>query len=102
MRRDYELPSLAVVIPCWNAERWVARTIQSVLNQNYRKLELIVIDDGSTDGSVEIIRSFGDKILWATGANSGACAARNRGLAAVRSEYVLFLDADDHMEGDFL
>jgi glycosyltransferase involved in cell wall biosynthesis len=97
-----EPPSLAVVIPCWNAEQWISRAIQSVLGQRYPSLEIIVIDDGSTDGSLAIIESFGHKIRWATGPNNGACAARNSGLAAVRSEYVLFMDADDHIEGDFL
>ncbi|MEJ0067168.1 MAG: glycosyltransferase [Caulobacteraceae bacterium] len=99
---EQDLPSVAVVIPCWNAEKWIARAIQSVLDQDYPNLEIIVIDDGSTDGSLEIIKSFGDRIRWETGPNRGACAARNRGLALASSTYVQFLDADDYIEGDFL
>jgi glycosyltransferase involved in cell wall biosynthesis len=95
MHCDDELPSLAVVIPCWNAEKWVARAIKSVLGQQYPNIELIVIDDGSTDGSLDIIRSFGDKIRWETGPNNGPCAARNRGLAIATAKYIHFLDADD-------
>jgi glycosyltransferase involved in cell wall biosynthesis len=93
------LPSISVVIPCRNAERWVADAIQSVLDQNYPKLEIIVIDDGSTDNSLKVIQSFGDRIRWETGSNLGACAARNRGLALCRSDYVAFLDADDYVQG---
>jgi len=92
-----EYPSVAVIIPCWNAEKWVARAIQSVLDQDYPNLEVIVIDDGSTDGSLDVIRSFGDRIRWETGPNRGACAARNRGLALTEAEYVMFLDADDYL-----
>ena len=91
-------PTISVVIPCWNAEKWIARAIQSVLDQDYPHKEVIVIDDGSTDGSLEIIKSFGDKIRWETGPNRGAITARNRGLTLCTSEYVLFLDADDYLE----
>jgi glycosyltransferase involved in cell wall biosynthesis len=93
---------VAVVIPCWNAELWIARAIQSVIDQNYPNLEIIVIDDGSTDNSLAVIKSFGDQIQWETGSNQGACAARNRGFELSDSRYVLFLDADDYLQGDFL
>lgn len=96
-RHDSELPSLAVVIPCWNAEKWVARAIRSVLDQQYPDIELIVIDDGSTDRSLSVIKSVDGPILWKSGPNNGACAARNAGLEHTRSEYVLFLDADDYL-----
>lgn len=89
------LPSVAVIIPCYNAEKWVAQAIQSALDQDYPNLEVIVIDDGSTDGSLDVIKSFGDRIRWETGPNRGACAARNRGLALTEAEYIKFLDADD-------
>lgn len=89
-------PSAAVVIPCWNAENFVAGAIQSALDQHYPSLEIIAIDDGSTDGSLDIIRSFAG-VGWETGPNRGACIARNRGLALTAAEYVLFLDADDYI-----
>src|SRR5262249_22564429 len=87
-------PSISVVIPCWNAERWISRAIKSVLGQDYPNLEIIVIDDGSTDNSLEIVKSFGDKVRWWTGPNRGACVARNTGLAMADCTYVMFLDAD--------
>jgi hypothetical protein len=94
-------PSIAVVIPCWNAEAWIARAIQSVLDQSIPGLDLIVIDDGSTDRSLEIVKSFGQAVRWESGPNLGACAARNRGLALTSSTWVAFLDADDYYEDDF-
>lgn len=94
--------SISVVIPCWNAEKWIGRTIASVLDQDYPRLELIVVDDGSTDRSLEIARSFGDRVLRETQSNKGVGAARNRGLALASSDYVLFLDADDLLLDGFL
>ena len=95
-------PSCVVVIPCWNAEKWIARSIRSTLEQGYPNLEIIVIDDGSTDNSLSVIRSFGDRIRWETGPNCGAAAARNRGLALTKADYVVFLDADDWLEDRYL
>lgn len=96
------MPSIAVIIPCWNAEKWVGRAITSVLDQNYLNREIIVIDDGSTDGSLDIIRSFEDRIHWKTGPNRGASAARNLGVELATAEYILFLDADDYLHGNYL
>jgi glycosyltransferase involved in cell wall biosynthesis len=93
---------VAVIIPCWNAQQWIARAIESVLNQNYPDFEIIVIDDGSIDKSLEIIKSFGNRVRWETGPNSGACAARNRGLSLSTAKYVLFLDADDYLDEGYL
>jgi glycosyltransferase involved in cell wall biosynthesis len=89
--------SIAVVIPCWNADKWIARAIQSALDQNCPNLEIIVADDGSTDGSLDVVKSFGDKIKWITGPNTGACAARNAGLHSTSCDWVMFLDADDYI-----
>ncbi len=88
-------PLVSVVIPCWNAEHLVGEAIESALAQAYRPVEVIVIDDGSTDASLEVIKSFGDRIRWETGPNRGACAARNRGLELARGTFIQFLDADD-------
>lgn len=91
-------PDVTVVIPCHNAERWVARAIQSALDQEGVTVEVIVVDDGSTDASLDVIKSFGDRISWQTGPNRGACAARNRGLELATAPFVMFLDADDYLE----
>lgn len=89
------IPYVSIVIPCYNAERFVGQAIQSALDQNYPHKEVIVIDDGSTDASLEIIKSFGDALRWESGPNRGGCAARNRGLKLARGELVQFHDADD-------
>ncbi|MFO1006832.1 MAG: glycosyltransferase [Planctomycetaceae bacterium] len=88
-------PYVSIIIPCFNAEQYIADTIRSAQQQTYPHKEVIVIDDGSSDGSVEILKSFADSITWETGPNRGACAARNRGLQLAKGERIQFLDADD-------
>jgi len=73
-----------------------------LIGEESTAVEAIVIDDGSTDNSLDVIKSFGDRIRWQTGPNRGACAARNSGLELARAPFVQFLDADDHLEGPFL
>ena len=86
---------VSVVIPAYNCARFVAEAVQSVLDQDYGNKEIIVVDDGSTDGTLEILRGFGDAIHLIAQKNAGPPVARNNGLHAVRGEYVAFLDADD-------
>ena len=86
---------VSIIIPCYNAEGYVAQAIDSALAQTYPHKEVIVIDDGSTDGSLAVIQSFGQRIRWETGPNRGACAARNRGIELTHGELIQFLDADD-------
>jgi len=93
-------PIVSIVIPCYNAEKWIAEAIQSALDQDYRNCEVIVIDDGSTDSSLIAIKSFGDKVRWVSGANLGGCAARNRGIDLSQGEWIQFLDADDVLTAD--
>lgn len=88
-------PLVSIVIPCFNTEKYVGEAIESALGQTYANKEVIVVDDGSTDGSLEVIRSFGEWVRWLTGTNGGAAAARNKGVAAARGEVLQFLDADD-------
>lgn len=97
-----DCPSVSVVIPCYNTEEWIARCIQSVLDQHNANADIIVIDDGSTDGSLEIIKSFGDRVRWKTTPNQGGCRARNCGLELASGEFIIFLDADDYIEPDSL
>jgi glycosyltransferase involved in cell wall biosynthesis len=86
---------VSIVIPCYNAGSWVGESIQSALDQTWSHTEIIVIDDGSTDDSREVIASFGDRIRHEFGPNRGGAAARNRGLALSCGDWVQFLDADD-------
>jgi teichuronic acid biosynthesis glycosyltransferase TuaG len=91
---------VSVVVPCFNAEAFIGRTIESVLAQTYQSFELIVVDDKSTDASAEIVRSLAlldDRVRLITmPSNAGAPAApRNVGVVAARGEWIAFLDADD-------
>ena len=88
---------VSVIIPCYNAERWLSEAIDSCLAQSYQPVEVIVVDDGSTDGSLEIIQSYGDRITCETGPNRGGNHARNRGFALSKGSYIQFLDADDYL-----
>jgi glycosyltransferase involved in cell wall biosynthesis len=95
-------PLVSIIIPCFNAEKYVGEAIQSALDQTYSPTEVIVIDDGSTDGSLAVIQSFGDAVHWETGPNRGGCAARNRGVTLARGELIQFLDADDFLDSNKL
>ena len=86
---------VSIIIPCYNAERFLAETLESALGQTYRNIEIIVVDDGSTDNSGGIIRSYGDRIKAQFGPNRGASAARNLGTELARGEFIQYLDADD-------
>jgi len=86
---------ISILIPCFNAERWIAQAIESALAQTRTDKEVIVVDDGSTDRSLEIIRRFEGRIRWETGPNRGGGAARDRLLTLARGEWLQYLDADD-------
>ena len=88
---------MSILIPCYNAERWIEQAIDSALAQIYPCKEVIVVDDGSTDRSVEIIRRYDGRIRWATGPNLGGNAARNRLLDLARGRWLQYLDADDYL-----
>ena len=94
-------PLVSVVIPCFNGERFLAAAIDSALNQDYAPLEVIVVDDGSTDGSGRIMETYGSRITVVRQANSGVSAARNSGLRRSKGSYVAFLDADDYWQAEF-
>jgi glycosyltransferase involved in cell wall biosynthesis len=88
---------VSILIPCFNAERWVAQAIESALAQTWSEKEVIVVDDGSSDGSLEIIKGFGDRVRWEAGPNRGGNVARNRLLELARGEWLQYLDADDYL-----
>lgn len=85
---------VSVIVPVYNAEAHIAEALNSVFAQTYRPLEIIVIDDGSTDRTPEIVKSF-PEVRYILQHNGGPSVARSRGLAAAQAEYVAFLDADD-------
>ncbi|MFW2456938.1 glycosyltransferase family 2 protein [Methyloversatilis discipulorum] len=86
---------VSVVIPAFNAAWCVKRAIDSVLAQAFRNFELIVVDDGSTDGTADTVRAYGESVRLISQANGGLSAARNSGIDAAQGEWVAFLDADD-------
>lgn len=91
-----ETPLVSILIPCFNASRWLATTLDSVFAQTWPNLEVILVDDGSSDDSLTVARRYESRGLRVfTQPNRGQCAAANRALAASRGAYVKFLDADD-------
>ena len=95
---------VTVVIPTFNRAKVIERAINSVLSQTYTDLELLVIDDCSTDDTKDIISSIKDKRLkyFCLPHNSGACAARNKGIELAAGEYIAFQDSDDALKRFFL
>ena len=97
------MPAVSVVIPLYNKGPYIARSLNSVLIQTFSDFEVIVVDDGSTDGGAEIVRGFTDpRIKLIQQENQGVSAARNRGIEAASAEMVAFLDADDEWLQQFL
>lgn len=89
-------PAVSVIMPVFNTEKYVAEAIESVFSQTFRDLELICIDDGSSDRSVEVIKSFGDRVLLLQNEqNCGIGKSRNRGMAVAKGRFIAFIDADD-------
>ncbi len=86
---------ISVVIPAYNAGRYIGRAIDSVLAQTRPAEEIIVVDDGSTDNTAEIAGAYGDRIRFIRQENAGASVARNTGIAAATGNWIAFLDADD-------
>ncbi|WP_438482691.1 glycosyltransferase family 2 protein [Oleiharenicola lentus] len=94
-------PLVSIIIPCYNAERWLAQTLESALAQSWPHKEIILVDDGSTDRSLEVAQKFsGASVQIVAQKNSGASAARNHGLRLARGEFIQFLDADDLISPD--
>ncbi len=92
-------PLVSIIVSCYNAEKYIAETIQSLLNQTYSNLQIVVVNDGSTDSSEKIIKSFHDnRINYYYQANGGQCAALNFGFSKSTGKYIKFYDADDILD----
>lgn len=94
---------ISVVIPLYNKERQIANTVSAVLSQTYQNIEIVIVNDGSTDNSVGEVKKFSDsRIRLVSQCNAGVSAARNRGIEEARGEYIAFLDADDEWGPEYL
>ena len=103
MEYSDKMIKFSVVIPLYNKEKDIAQTISSVLNQNYKADEIIVVDDGSTDNGVKVVQEkFEDKVKVVSQKNLGVSMARNRGMEEAKNEYICLLDGDDLWEVNFL
>ena len=89
------IPLVSVIITAYNASRWIAETISSVIAQDFKEYEIIVVNDGSTDDTEAVVSRFGEKVQCIRKLNGGQPAARNVGIRAARGKYLAFLDADD-------
>ena len=96
------LPKISVIIPAYNHFRYLDQAIDSVLDQTYGNYEIIVVDDGSTDNTRQLVEGYGNSVRYIYQENRGLAGARNTGISAARGIFVAFLDADDYFEKDNL
>jgi len=88
-------PKVSVIIPAFNSEQFIEETINSILKQTYKDFEIIVVDDGSKDGTPEVLEKYKDNLVYVRKKNEGISLARNQGIKRARGEYIAFIDHDD-------
>lgn len=94
------IPKVSIIIPCYNVEEYIEKCINSVLNQTYENIEIILIDDGSTDNTKQVILKTTlnkQNVIYITNKNSGVSNARNTGIKAATGDYIMFIDSDDYI-----
>lgn len=97
-----ETKLITIIIPAYNKQDSIGETLESIYKQTYSNFEIIVIDDGSEDNTKQVIKSFGKDVVYVYQENQGQGAARNEGIKAAKGDYIVFLDADDYWESEFL
>ncbi|HEY4799706.1 MAG TPA: glycosyltransferase family 2 protein, partial [Bacteroidia bacterium] len=97
MEKNLNIPAISVLMPVYNAEKYLCEAIDSILQQTFTDFEFLIIDDGSTDKSVDIIRSYSDKriVLTTKPCNTGLIDTLNMGIQLARGKYIARMDADD-------
>lgn len=96
---------VSIIVPAYNVEEYIGQTIESVLNQDYTDFELIIIDDGSTDNTADVVNQYSkldNRIRYVQQPNGGAARARNKGLSLTKGEFIIFVDGDDVISKDFI
>lgn len=97
------LEKVSIIIPCYNVEKYIKDCLDSIINQTYKNIEIICVNDGSTDATKDIIKSYHDKrIIYIEQENSGVSKARNIGLVAANGKYITFVDGDDLIKKDMI
>lgn len=97
-----DTPLVSIVIPAYNAELYLREAVDSALAQTHPRIEVVVVDDGSTDGTSAVIRSLPDRVTTISKANGGTASARNAGARVARGQWVVFLDADDRLRPEYV
>ena len=98
-----EKPIVSIIVPVFNVEKYLEKCLDSLLNQTYKKIEIICINNGSTDKSGEILKQYSkidDRIVIITQANQGVSVARNEGIKKAKGNYIMFVDSDDWIDKD--
>jgi glycosyltransferase involved in cell wall biosynthesis len=95
-------PVVSVIIPVFNGDRFLREAVQTVLAQNYSPLEIVIVDDGSTDSTASVVKSLGEPVRYLHQTNQGPAAARNRGIEQAQGSLLAFADADDLWPGNKL
>lgn len=99
------MPEVSIIIPVYNNEQYIEKCIQSVLNQTFENFEVIVINDGSTDKSGEILEKLNredSRIILIEQKNQGVAVARNRGMNKATGKYITFVDGDDYLKNNYI
>jgi glycosyltransferase involved in cell wall biosynthesis len=99
-RKSDDAPLVSIIIPTYNYGRYLSKAVKSCLDQTYRNLEIIVVDDGSTDDTRKIVEGLDSRLVYVHQENQGVSAARNNGLGRARGAFIAFLDADDYLLPD--
>lgn len=100
-----ESPKVSIIVPVYNLENYITKCVQSLLQQSYRNIEIILVDDGSTDGSLRILQELSktdNRVIVKHQENGRTARARNYALESVKGEYITFVDGDDYLTPDTL
>ena len=97
------MKKVSIIIPCYKCEKYIIKTLESAVSQEYTNIEIIVINDGSTDNCSSVVKTIkDDRIHLIEQKNQGVSFSRNKGIAMAKGEYVVFLDADDLLHPSFI